>query len=37
MDSLLLEIIQTVDDFDLTPSKAVQLGNTQQVSFAENR
>lgn len=36
MDSLLLEIVQTVDDFDLTPSNAVKLGNTQQVSFAKN-
>ena len=37
MDSLLLEIIQSIDDFDLGPTQSVQLGDTEHVSFAENR
>ena len=37
MDALLLEVVQTIDDFNLTPSKAVQLGDTEQVAFTENR
>ena len=37
MDALLLEVVQTIDDFNLTSSKAVQLGDTEQVPFTENR
>tara|TARA_B100001057_G_scaffold154542_1_gene154716 strand:+ start:1445 stop:1660 length:216 start_codon:yes stop_codon:yes gene_type:complete len=37
MDSLLLEVVQSIDDFDLGPAESVQLGDTEQVSFAENR
>ena len=37
MDALLLEVVQTIDDFNLTSSKAVQLGDTEQVPLTENR
>ena len=37
MDSLLLEVVQSVDDFDLRPTQSVQLGDTEEVSFAEHR
>ena len=37
MDALLLEVVQTIDDLNLGPALAVQLGNTEQVAFTENR
>ena len=37
MDSLLLEVVESIDDFDLRPTQSVQLGDTEQVSFAEHR
>ena len=37
MDSLLLEVVQSVDDFDLRPTQSVQLGDTEEVSFTEHR
>ena len=37
MDSLLLEVVQSVDDLNLTSPDAVQTGNTDLVSFSENR
>ena len=36
MDSLLLEVVQSVDDFDLGPAESVQLGDHKDVSFAED-
>ena len=36
MDSFLLEVVQSVDDFDLTSPDPVKTGNTDLVSFSEN-
>ena len=36
MDSLLLEVVQSIDDFDLRPSQSVQLGDHKDVPFAED-
>ena len=36
MDPLLLEVVQSVDDFDLTSPHAVKTSNTDLISFAEN-
>ena len=37
MNALLLQVVQAIDDLNLTPAKAVQLGNAKQVSLAEDR
>ena len=37
MDALLLEVVQSVDDFDLRPAQSVQLRNAELVPFAEHR
>ena len=36
MDSCLMQIVQTVDDFDLRSAKSIQLGNAKQVSLSQH-
>ena len=37
MDSLLLKVVQSVDDLNLTSPDPVKTGNTDLVSFSEDR
>ena len=37
MDSFLLEVVQSVDHFNLRPPQTIQLGDHQQVTFPKDR